>query len=101
MQKEGQLQYCKLPKDIVELKPYFADLLSNKPKSSDYEKWYDMYHKDQCLTPATFESMWQFFGEHMFNIRKHNGYIKVVSDPKKLRERCEAMLHYVNGTVPA
>lgn len=101
MQKEGQLQYYNLPKDIVELKPYFADLLSNKPKSSDYENWDAKYKTDQRPDPATFESVWNFFGEHMFDVRKYNGDIKVLSDPKKLRERVESMVHYINGTVPA
>ena len=32
-QSAGDLQYCKLPKDIKELQPYFADLLANKPLS--------------------------------------------------------------------
>jgi len=100
MQKEGDLVYHKLPKDIVEMRPYFADLLANKPLSSDYEKWANMYRTDLRAPTPTFEDMWQFFGEHMYN-PAYNGDIKVVADMKKLTERCEAMVHYVNGTVPS
>ena len=99
MQKEGDLQYCKLPKDIKELQPYFADLLKNKPLSADFEKWTMMYHKDKRVVPATFDSVWEFFGQHMYN-PDYKGDIKVLSDLVKLDQRTEAMVHYLNGTVP-
>lgn len=101
MQKEGDLVYYKLPKDIVEMRPYFADLQANKPLSSDYEKWASMYAQDGRQAPATFESVWQFFGEHMYDIAKYKGDIKVVADAKKLTERCDAMICYLNQSVPA
>jgi hypothetical protein len=99
MQKEGELVYYKLPKDIAELRPYFADLLAKKPLSADFEKWVTMYRNDERPVPATFKDVWQFFGEHMY-LCQYNGDIKVVTDTLKLTQRCDAMIHYVNGTVP-
>ena len=98
MQKEGELKYTKLPADICELQPYFADLLKNKPLSSDFEKWKAMYVKDLRLRPATFDSCWTFFGEHMYAAPYD---IKVLSDKVKLDQRADAMVHYLNGTIPS
>ena len=58
-----------------------------------------MYHKDQREMPATFDSVWQFFGQHMFD-SAYNGDIKVISDMTKLDQRTDAMLCYLNGTIP-
>lgn len=97
MQKEGDLVYYKLPKDIVEMRPYFADLLANKPLSADYEKWAHMYATDGRPVPATFDDVWLFFDEHMNNIQKYNGDIKVVAEENKLVARCDAFIPYLNG----
>lgn len=100
MQKEGELKYYNLPKDLLELKPYFAEL-QIKPINPEYDKWSKMYDADNLEVPATFESVWKFFGRHMNDPSvSHDQQIKVVADKKKLSERCEALTHFINGSIP-
>ena len=100
LQKEGDLIYSKLPKDLAELKPYFSDLQKDKPKNPEFESWKKMYEDDRRPIPTTFEHMWTFFGEHMYVPQQEGKEIKIVADPKKLTERVKAMVCYVNCEVP-
>ena len=101
LQKEGDLLYYRLPKDLNELKPYFAELQKAKPKNPEYEQWLKMYEDDRRPVPTTFEEMWKFFGEHMYVPQAQGKEIKIVADPKKLTERVKAMVCYTNGEVPS
>ena len=92
--------YSKLPKDLAELKPYFADLQKDKPKNPEFEQWTKMYEDDKRPIPTTFEDMWNFFGEHMYVRQEEGKEIKIVADPKKLTERVKAMVCYINMEVP-
>ena len=92
--------YSKLPMDLAELKPYFADLQKEKPKNPEFESWKKMYEDDCRPIPTTFEDMWKFFGEHMYVPQQEGKEIKIVADPKKLTERVKAMVCYVNCEVP-
>ncbi len=100
LQKEDTLKYSKLPSDLVELKPYFADLQKEKPKNPEYDSWLKMYEDDHRPIPTTFEDMWKFFGEHMYMVQPQGKEIKIVADPKKLTERVKAMVCYANGEIP-
>lgn len=57
LQKEGDLVYSKLPKDLSELKPYFADLQKDKPKNPEFETWKKMYEEDGRPNHPTFEDI--------------------------------------------
>ena len=92
--------YSKLPSDLAELKPYFADLQKDKPKNPEYDTWKKMYEDDSRPYPTTFEDMWMFFGEHMYVPQPEGKEIKIVADPKKLTERVKAMVCYMNSEVP-
>ena len=92
--------YHNLPKDLIELKPYFAEL-QIKPKNPEFHHWAQMYDADQGVVPSTFESVWTFFGHHMYSPHiEQDKQIKIVADPKKLTERCHALVCYINGSVP-
>lgn len=98
LQKEEELKYFRLPKDLAELQPYFADLQKTKPKNPEYDNWRDMYESEGRPSPATFESVWIFFNEHMY--LPGLTPLKIMTDNKKLKERTNGLLHYLNGTIP-
>ena len=100
MQKEGELIYSKLPKDMIECKPYFADLNKVKCQNPEYEKWLKMYENDKRPVPCTIEDVWLFFGEHMYKMNDNKEQIKIVSDNKKLMDRCRSMKAFINFEVP-
>ena len=97
LQKDGDLVYKKLPRDLVELRPYFADLLSKKVANPEYEAWEKVYEDEKWAMPATSETALQFFGHHMYVARD----MKIVSDKKRLTERCDAFVCFVNGVAPS
>lgn len=99
-QKEGELKYFKLPEDLAELKPYFADLQKDKPKNPEYEAYAKMYEEENREMPCTFQSAWQFFGEHMYHVQPAGKEMKIVSDKKKLSEKAESLKCYINCEVP-
>lgn len=98
MQKEESLKYFKLPQDLAQLKPYFADMQKDKPKNPEYELWASMYKSDNCEMPATLESVWNFFGHHMY--AECDTPIKILSDPKRLKERVMSTMLFINKTAP-
>lgn len=98
MQKESELAYKDLPLDLCELKPYFADLQTVKPKNPEYDHWAKLYKDDNCIMPATLESVWNFFGHHMYAECDHP--IKILSDPKRLKERVMSTMLYINKVAP-
>ena len=100
MQKEGDLVYHRLPKDHLELVPYFSELQKKKKLNTDYETWVADYENDlRFPKPATFESVWNFFQQKFLD----NEY-KILADKKRLEERCDEVLRQLTGTfvpVPA
>lgn len=100
MQKEEILKKHKLPDDLGILAPYFPDLQKAKPKNTEYEGWKVLYEEDGRPVPASLEDVWQFFGEHMYQDMTSDKAIKIVSDKRKLLERCEAFKCYLNKEVP-
>jgi len=96
MQKEGEFTYSKLPKDMLEIRPYFADMQAKKPKNSEYDSWETLYKDENRDLPADYESVWNFFSEHMYI----ENDMRLVSDPKRFRERVSSFVHFVNKTVP-
>lgn len=100
LQKEDELVYYNLPSDLAELKPYFSDLQKEKPKNPEFEAWLKMYEEEHRPQPATFEDVWKFFGEHMYQPQKSGYEIKIVADPKKLTERVKALKCFINSEVP-
>lgn len=98
MQKETILKYHDLPQDLAQLKPYFADMQTNKPKNPEYEVWAAMYKSDNQIMPATLESVWNFFGHHMY--AESTTPIKILSDPKRLKERVMSTMLFINKTAP-
>lgn len=98
MQKEEHLKYFDLPQDLAQLKPYFADMQLEKPKNPEYELWAAMYKADNCIMPATLESIWNFFGHHMY--AECDRPIKILSDPKRLKERVMSTMLFINKTAP-
>ena len=100
LQKEDTLKYFRLPEDLFELKPYFADLQKDKPLNPEYAGWVRMYEEEGRPQPCTYDDIWQFFGEHMHMHRLGFKEIKIVADLRKLKERCIAMVSQVNCTIP-
>lgn len=96
LQKEGELQYFYTPRDLLEIRPYFADLLKAKIQNPEYDRWELGYKTDNLQLPATNDSVFAYFHYHMFIAND----IKIVSDPKKLKERCIALRHKINKEVP-
>lgn len=95
LHKENELVYHNMPKDLNELTPYFSELQKEKKQNQDFTHWADMYKADKRPTPATFKDVWTFFHEK-FNTNE----IRIVADPNKLRQRCDAFMHHFNCTVP-
>lgn len=98
MQKEEELYVFELPSDLAQLKPYFADMQTAKPKNPEYELWARMYKDENRTMPATPETVWNFFGEHMYVDSKMP--IKIVSDPKRLKERVMSTVFFINKEAP-
>lgn len=96
MQKEGDLKYFNMPADLVELTPYFADLQAKKPKNADYADWAKIYDKEQRPLPATQETVWEFLGHHMYV----KNDMKIVADRKKMMERTDALVAFINMEAP-
>lgn len=94
MQKEGALAYHYMPKDLNELTPYFSELQKEKVQNQDFTHWAEMYKAEKRPRPATFKDVWTFFHEK-FNSNE----VRIVADPNKLRQRCDAFMHHFNGTV--
>ena len=95
MQKEGELVYSRMPRDLNELRPYFADLQTKKIQNPDYDKWENMYVDEDRPLPATPASVWSFLKYHMHTAND----MKIVADPKKIRERSICLAHHVNHLV--
>lgn len=100
LQKEGELSWFNLPQDLQLLNTYFSDLQVIKPKNPEFEAWKNMYEAENRELPCSFESAWKFFGEHMYVPMEVAKVIKIVSDKKKLSERCESFMCYLNMEVP-
>jgi len=96
LQKEGSLKYFNLPSDLIELRPYFADLKAKKIRNPEYEGWAALYKDENRKLPATHETSWEFFSEHMYI----ESDMKIVSDPKRIKERVIAFTSFVNGSIP-
>lgn len=96
LQKESSLQYFRLPKDLCEIKPYFADMQSEKPKNPEYEQWEHLYLDENRDVPASNETVWNFFTDHMFV----QNDMKILSDPKRFRERVFALVAFINKEIP-
>lgn len=98
MQKEERLKYFDLPQDLAQLKPYFADMQTVKPKNPEYELWERMYKADNRTIPSDLESVWNFFGHHMY--AECDTPIKILSDPKRLKERVMSTMLFINKSAP-
>lgn len=93
MQKEGDLAYYNLPRDTVEMQPYFADLLANRAHNPDFDKWQGMYMDQHLPMPANPSLVWDFLMREMHL----KSSMRIVSDTRKLKERSVALSHYING----
>lgn len=95
IQKEGLLKYSHLPDDLLELRPYFSDLQAAKVMNPDFESWSKLYAEDSMPMPATPSHVWIFLTAHMHE----RSDIKVVTDRKRLMERCIALSQFINKEV--
>lgn len=92
MQKEGSLKYFKLPKDLFELQPYFADIQAKKIVNPEYDHWEKAYLKEKRPMPITYDSSFHFMYDHMYLVRD----MKIVLEPRKLKYRVEHFVKWVN-----
>ena len=92
LQKESELKYYKLPSDMCELKPYFADMQKEKPLNPEFDKWEKMYMEEKREIPCTFDSSWDFFSDHM-DVKND---MKKVCDPRKFNERVNVFVCHIN-----
>ncbi len=101
LQKEGELEYHRMPKDIIELGPYFSDLLGKKKDlSPELIKWCDLYAKYERPEPATLESCLSMQYEHMTMVPFCvNDPIKAVYDHNKILARAKLMVCSINQTI--
>lgn len=96
MQKEALLCYFNLPKDHFELVPYFADMNTVKPRNPEYDHWEKLYTSENREMPATLESVFNFFSHHFYVAND----MKILSDPKRFRERCSSLVFFINKEIP-
>jgi hypothetical protein len=65
MQKEADCVYHRMPKDLTELGPYFADLEVEKSKNPEFTRIAKLYNEEDQELPATAASVWEFLTRHM------------------------------------
>ncbi len=92
MQKEGSLKYFKIPRDLFELQPYFADMQAKKAVNPEYDHWEKSYLKEKRPMPVTYDSSFHFMYDHMYLERD----MKIVLEPRKLKYRVQHFVQYVN-----
>jgi len=95
MQKDGLLSSTNFPDSFEDLKYYFPDTAVVKTANPEFERWERMYKEEKGPIPMTRESAHTFFKYH-FNVKRD---LKIVADKKKLNERVNALLAFVNGDV--
>lgn len=92
LQKEGDLRYFNLPRDLAELRPYFADMQRQKNLNPEFTKWCNMYMEDQRPLPASDHTVHQFVYESMFETNR----MKILPQRIKRRERVECLVQFIN-----
>lgn len=93
MQKDGQLTCCNMPQNFEDVKQYFPDTnTAKKSCNPEFERWERMYVEEKRLLPCTRESVEEFFTDHFYVMND----LRIVTDPKKMCERCYALASFIN-----
>lgn len=93
MQKDGLLTSFKLPENFEEIKQYFPDTnTARRSVNPEFERWETMYTTEEWPLPATRESVKAFFEHHFYVVND----LRIVTDPRKLAERCTALGSFIN-----
>lgn len=93
MQKDGHLSERRLPQNFEDVKQYFPDTnTARRSVNPEFERWDRMYITEEWPLPATRESVKLFF-EHHFYVAND---LRIVTDPRKLAERCTALGSFIN-----
>lgn len=91
LQKEGQLVYYDIPKDLSELQPYFADLLKKKDLNPEYTALCKKYLDMSKPMPATIESVWSFLEQLQID-----NEIRIIARPDIQMNKTEALVRQLN-----
>lgn len=95
MRKEGDLVYHKLPLDLLELQPYFSDLVKARDPNPEFSKYKLMYLADKRPLPATPHECYLFFIYHSQianDLKSRNDVV--------LRDICPKLAIRINGEIP-
>jgi len=93
MQKDGLLTAYRLPANFEEVKQYFPDTnTARRSVNPEFERWETMYTAENWPKPCTRETVKEFFMHHFFVARD----LRIVTDPRKLAERCTALGSFIN-----
>lgn len=94
MQKESTLKYFELPKDTIELQPYFAELQKAKVSNPEFDAYASDYKDRDLEMPCTIESSWDYFATR--TTVENN--LKAKLDPRQKIWRANHFVHHINGT---
>ena len=65
-----------------------------KEMNPEFARWRRMYVDQEWNLPATEETVYWFFHHNMYVADN----LKIMTDQKRLRDRCMALVHYLNKT---
>ena len=95
MQKDGPMETCNFPDDLSDVAYAFAsEKVKEKDMNPEHSRWKRMYNDQDRPLPATERSVYEFFYEQFYVLNT----LKIVTDQKKLKDRCLSLVEFVNAT---
>jgi len=93
MSKDGPLYMSNLPGDLEDVSfAFLADKILKKHVNPEFHRWSRMYIDQEYVMPATESSVVCFFHKAMYV----DDTLRICMDMRKLKDRCLAMVLYLN-----